>query len=141
MSKLGDIRAGIGTQLGTVTGLSIYAHMPKDVNFPAVAIIPESLDFDAAMQGGLNDLKVDLFVMVSVSGIEGERQSDLDELIDPSGTTSTSVVAALRSSIDLGITGLAFHVDSWSGYGASYSAAGTENIGVIVHCLVSFTEA
>ena len=99
MANIANIRNGIATNLGTITGLRTSAWVPDNINPPIAIVRPESVAYDTAFQRGLDQLE---FVVLTIVGRVDERtaQSRLDAYCDTTGTSS--IKRAIESDRTLG---------------------------------------
>ena len=99
MPTLSDIRTGIATNLGTISGLRTSAYVPDEPKPPIAIIFPENISFDTAFGRGLDTYTFTVQVIVSKIS-DRNAQSNLDGYCNPSG--ASSVKAALESDKTLG---------------------------------------
>lgn len=93
------VRAGLATALDTITGLRCFDNVPDSLAPPAAVVEPVEVNFDYAMQRGLDNYKA--FVLVIVGRMSERSASDrLDAYLAPSG--AGSVKAALEADKTLG---------------------------------------
>lgn len=99
MVTLSAIRAGIATNLATISGLRTAATVPDDPKPPIAVVIPQGIDFDTAFGRGLDTYT---FVVLVIVGRVDERsaQNKLDGFCNPTG--SGSIKTAIESDRDLG---------------------------------------
>lgn len=114
MTTMSDLRAGIATNLGTITGLRAYAYVPDDPRPPIAYVIPGGIDFDTAMGRGADTYQFTVKVIV---GRWNERtaQTTLDNYCDPASTTS--IKRAIESDRQLGGKCFDLRVESLRNYG------------------------
>ena len=63
MASLTSIRAGIGTNLGNITSLIVYNHVPDFVEPPtAVVGVVDIIEFDTSMKRGADRYEIPVFV-------------------------------------------------------------------------------
>jgi len=98
VSTFGDIPAGIETVLlANVSGteIKVLKHPPDQVNdFPAILVVPESVDPTIHFGGNSFEAVFRLIVLVS-SAAAPEGWEALYNMIDP--TDNTSIIKALRA--------------------------------------------
>jgi len=99
MASIGTIRAGIATNLGTITGLRTSAWVPDQINPPVAVVKPESISYDTAFGRGLDTME---FSVLCIVGRVEERtaQATLDAYCATTGTAS--IKAAIESEPTLG---------------------------------------
>lgn len=99
MATLSDIRSGIATNLGTISGLRTAAFVPDEPKPPIAVVFPENISFDTAFGRGLDTYSFTVQVIVSKVS-DRNAQSNLDAYCNPSG--ASSVKAAIESDKTLG---------------------------------------
>jgi len=99
MPTLSEIRTGIATNLGTISGLRTSAYVPDEPKPPIAIIFPENISFDTAFGRGLDTYTFTVQVIVSKIS-DRNAQSNLDGYCNPSG--ASSIKAALESDKTLG---------------------------------------
>lgn len=99
MADIAAIRAGIATNLGTISGLRTSSFVPDVLNPPVAVVRPDNIAFDAAFARGLDTLE---FVVMTIVGRVDERtsQSRLDAYCNSTG--ASSVKRAIESDRTLG---------------------------------------
>lgn len=99
MAAIGTIRAGIATNLGTISGLRTSAWVPDVINPPIAIVKPESISYDTSFARGLDTLE---FSVLCIVGRVDERtaQATLDAYCATTGTAS--IKAAIESDPTLG---------------------------------------
>ena len=114
MTTVSELRAGIATNLGSVTGLRAYAYVPDDPKPPIAYVIPTGISFDTAMGRGADTYSFTVKVIV---GRWNERtaQNTLDGYCDPS--SATSIKKAIESDRRLGGEAFDLRVESLRNYG------------------------
>ena len=95
MATIGQIRDGIATNLSTISGLRVTETVPDNPQPPTAIIQPASIDYDRAMQRGLDQYN---FVVTVIVGRASERNAQ--NLLDLycSGTGTSSVKVAIESN-------------------------------------------
>ena len=103
MASIAELRTGIATNLGTITGLRTGSTIPDNVNPPFAIIAPSSVDYHKAFHNGLSTYN---FTVTLVVGRVSERtaQNNLDAYCSPTG--SSSIRVAIES--DRTLSGYAF---------------------------------
>jgi hypothetical protein len=99
MPTLSEIRTGIVTNLGTISGLRTSAYVPDEPKPPIAIIFPENVSFDTAFGRGLDTYAFTIQLIVSKIS-DRNAQSNLDGYCNPSG--ASSVKAAVESDKTLG---------------------------------------
>lgn len=99
MATLSDIRSGIATNLGTISGLRTAAFVPDEPKPPIAIVFPENITFDTAFGRGLDTFTFTVQVIVSKVS-DRNAQANLDGYCNPSG--ASSVKAAIESDKTLG---------------------------------------
>jgi hypothetical protein len=99
MPTLSEIRTGIATNLGTISGLRTSAYVPDEPKPPIAIIFPENVSFDTAFGRGLDTYAFTIQLIVSKIS-DRNAQSNLDGYCNPSG--ASSVKAAVESDKTLG---------------------------------------
>ena len=89
-----QIRAGLATNLATVTGAQISSYQLANPTTPAFAIFPAATEYNQAMARGLDKWTFTVQAIVSAA-VDQNGQQQLDEYLAPTG--STSVRAALET--------------------------------------------
>jgi len=96
---LAELRAGLATNLATIADTQISAYMLAQPTPPTIQILPEEIDYDGAMQRGMDTWRITVQAFVGlVSDIGAQKRLDL--MLAPTG--STSVKAAVESDTTLG---------------------------------------
>lgn len=93
------VRAGLGTALDTITGLRAFDYVPDSLSPPAAVVEPLEIDYDEAMQRGLDVYRAYILVIVGRMS-DRSSQDRLDAYVAGSG--ASSVKAALESDKTLG---------------------------------------
>ena len=90
MASITDIRLGLATRLGSITGLRSGPTIPDNVNPPYAIISPSSVDYHRAFNNALSTYNFNVMVVV---GRVSERtsQNSLDAYCSPTGTSSIRV--------------------------------------------------
>lgn len=99
MAGLSEIRAGLAENLRSIQGIQVSPWLLSNPTPPAIEIQPGEIDWDRAMQRGLDELTLTIRAFVAISTDIG-AQHRLDELLAPSGPSS--VKAAAESDRTLG---------------------------------------
>ena len=99
MPSLSDIRTGLATNLGTITGLRTSAFVPDEPKPPIAIIFPDNISFDTAFNRGLDTYTFSVQLIVSKVS-DRNAQSNLDAYCNPDG--DSGVKAAIESDRTLG---------------------------------------
>jgi len=108
------IRQGIANNLATITGLRASAFVPDNPTPPIAVVVPERVDYDAAMHRGLDNYTFKVLVIAQRAS-ERNAQSTLDSYCNVTGTSS--VKAAVESDKTLGGSVMDCRVTELTGYG------------------------
>ena len=101
MTTISQIRTGLATNLGTISGLRTAAFVPDEPKPPIAVVFPENVLFDTAFARGLDTYTFTVQVIVSKVS-DRNAQSNLDGYCNPDGPQS--VKAAIESDRTLGGT-------------------------------------
>ena len=102
-----DVKAALGTALGTITGLRSYSYQPDQINAPMAWPILDEINYHDAMAGGLVTQKYRIGVVVGRAS-ERTAQKNLDAYL----SYGTGVRAAVESDPTLGGVAQASIVES-----------------------------
>lgn len=102
-----DVKAALGTALGTITGLRSYSYQPDQINAPMAWPILDEINYHDAMAGGLVTHKYRIGVVVGRAS-ERTAQKNLDAYL----SYGTGVRAAVESDPTLGGVAQASIVES-----------------------------
>jgi hypothetical protein len=93
------MRAGLATQLGTITGLRTTTETPDTISPPIAIVNVQNVNFDRTFQHGLDEYN---FLITVIVGRVGERSAQrlLDSYV--SSTGASSVKLAVESDKTLG---------------------------------------
>jgi hypothetical protein len=93
------MRAGLATQLGTITGLRTTTETPDTISPPIAIVNVQNVNFDRTFQRGLDEYN---FLITVIVGRVGERSAQrlLDSYV--SSTGASSVKLAVESDKTLG---------------------------------------
>ena len=100
--SLADIRAGIGTNLATISGIRVYEEIPDNPSMPCAVIQLVSANYDESFQRGLTEYSFTVRLIV-IRVTERRAQRKLDQYIDEG---ARSVKTAIES--DTTLNGAAF---------------------------------
>ena len=98
MASISDIRAGIATNLATITGLRTSAEIPDNPNPPVAIVSLDSVNYDKAYAKGLVEYNFTVTVIVGRSA-ERIAQRALDTYIS---TGANSIKNAIELDKSLG---------------------------------------
>ena len=103
MASISELRAGIKTNLATITGLRVSDFQPDNINPPVAIVFPISVNYDDAFARGMQTYTFSVQVIV---GRVSERtgQNSIDAYV--SSTGSNSIKLAIES--DKTLAGRAF---------------------------------
>jgi hypothetical protein len=96
-----DIRAGIETNLETISGLRGYSEIPENPQVPAAVVTLDSIEYHQAFKNGLVQFNFTVTVIVGRFNARASQQV-LNEFADNSG--AKSIRAAIESDRTLGGT-------------------------------------
>ena len=114
MASISDLRAGIATNLATISGLRTSATVPDSINPPIAVVMPNTITYDISFARTGGD-EYEFLVMVIVGRVdERTAQNRLDGYC--SGTGASSVKAAIESDKTLGGTAFSLRVTSLRNY-------------------------
>jgi len=100
MVALSSIRQGIGTNLGSISTLSVYNFMPDFLEPPcAVVGVMDQIEYDSTMNRGTDKYQIPVLVIVSRVDAQ-DSQDTLDGFL--ANTGSSSVKQAIESDVTLG---------------------------------------
>lgn len=135
MSTLTQIRRALATTIsdGVASEVFDYAHVADVQQLPAVVIIPEEADFSGAFQRGLDEWKIDVYVLVPRTETVN-AQEELDEYITGSGPESIRQV--IYNNPTLGLADTDAYVLGVKGYGGEFQSARVPHIGAVLKVCV-----
>lgn len=114
MANISDLRAGIATNLATISGLRTSATVPDSINPPIAVVMPNTINYDTSFARTGGD-EYEFLVMVIVGRVdERTAQNRLDGYC--SGTGASSVKAAIESDKTLGGKAFSLRVTSLRNY-------------------------
>ena len=99
MASITDLRAGLATRLGTISGLRTTTETPDTISPPIAIVNVQNVNFDRTFQRGLDEYN---FLITVIVGRVGERSAQrlLDSYV--SSTGASSVKLAVESDKTLG---------------------------------------
>lgn len=95
MATISNIRTGIATNIGTISGLRTAAEIPDNPNPPIAVVNLDGIDYHQAFKNGLTRYNFTVTVVVGRVA-EREMQRKLDSYLGVTG--SQSVKAAIESN-------------------------------------------
>jgi hypothetical protein len=113
---VGALRAGLATNLATITGLRANAIQPDNPIPPQAIIFPTSITFDRTFKRGLDEYA---FTITLIAGRQDARngQAIMDGYCAPTG--SGSIKTAIESDKTLGGACQTLRVTELSAYGST----------------------
>jgi hypothetical protein len=128
MASFSSIRAGLKTNLETISGLTVYDYVPDFLEPPIAIIAPlNTLNYDSTMARGADTYEVP--VILYISRIDAETSQDtVDSYLVASG--ANSIKAAIESDGTLGGAAMSVRVISATDYGEYEVTQGTSFLGV-----------
>jgi hypothetical protein len=114
MADISELRAGIKTNLATITGLRVSDFQPDNINPPVAIVFPISVNYDETFARGMQTYTFSVQVIV---GRVSERsgQNSIDAYI--SSTGSKSIKLAIESNKTLGGKAFDLRVTDMRNYG------------------------
>jgi hypothetical protein len=114
MAEISELRAGIKTNLATITGLRVSDFQPDNINPPVAIVFPISVNYDETFARGMQTYTFSVQVIV---GRVSERsgQNSIDAYI--SSTGSKSIKLAIESNKTLGGKAFDLRVTDMRNYG------------------------
>lgn len=119
MASITDLRAGLATNLATISGLRVSPELPDNVNPPHAIIAFDRVEYHQSFKNGMASYGFTIQLIVSRVD-ERNAQRYLDAYVSTTG--SSSVLLAVESDKTLG--GMAFDT-----YVSEMSSLGSINIG------------
>jgi hypothetical protein len=115
MPTVTQIRAGLATNLATISGLRTSALIPDAPQPPIAVVIPNSISYDTTFHRGFDTYSYTITLIV---GRQSDRtaQNTLDGFCNPSG--ATSVKTAIESDRTLGSIAQSLRVTDMASYGS-----------------------
>jgi hypothetical protein len=114
MASISELRAGIKTNLATITGLRVSDFQPDNINPPVAIVFPISVNYDDTFQRGMQTYTFSVQVIV---GRVSERtgQNSIDAYISSTGTNSIKL--AIESNKTLSGKAFDLRVTDMRNYG------------------------
>lgn len=114
MASVADLRTGIANNLATISGLRTAAKVPDDPKPPVAIVLPQSVTYDNAFQGGMTTYNFSVLLLVSRVS-ERIGQDSLDSWV--SSTGAYSIKNAIESDKTLGGNAFDVRVSEVRNYG------------------------
>jgi hypothetical protein len=98
MASITDLRAGLATRIGTISGLRTTTETPDTVSPPIAIINVANVNYDRAFQRGLDEYN---FVVTVIVGRVGERSAQrlLDSYVSPVAPSSVKLAIELDRTL------------------------------------------
>jgi hypothetical protein len=98
MASITDLRAGLATRLGTISGLRTTTETPDTITPPVAIINVANVNYDRAFQRGLDEYN---FVVSVIVGRVGERSAQrlLDSYVSPVAPSSVKLAIELDRTL------------------------------------------
>jgi hypothetical protein len=98
MASITDLRAGLATRLGTISGLRTTTETPDTISPPIAIINVSNVNYDRAFQRGLDEYN---FVITVIVGRVGERSAQrlLDSYVSPVAPSSVKLAIELDRTL------------------------------------------
>jgi hypothetical protein len=98
-ANIANLRAGLATQLQTISGLRVYEYIPGTPNFPCAVIRLNRVGYDSTLSRGSDEID---FVITMAVGRADDRiaQTSIETYL--AGTGSLSVKTAIENDPTLG---------------------------------------
>tara|TARA_R100000951_G_C2579348_1_gene161435 strand:- start:285 stop:704 length:420 start_codon:yes stop_codon:yes gene_type:complete len=127
MATLSEIRDGLKTTVGNISGIRCYDTVPDNaINFPLAIFIPSAIEFDLAMQRGTDLYTFDMLVAVQRADSR-TAQDKLDAFVTGSG--SSSIRQIIYNNKTLGLSDTDARVVNMSNYAADVNLNGVDGVG------------
>ena len=127
--SLTGIKAALVTALKTISGLTVYDHVPESINEkpPVAWVMPRSGEYNLDPGGNMYQL-FEVVLLVQRMGDLDQAQTDLDTYLDNSGTYS------IKAALDAASLSTHAHdllVERWRDYGVMEypPGSGTQYLG------------
>jgi hypothetical protein len=98
MASITDLRAGLATQLGAISGLRTTTETPDTISPPIAIVNVANVNYDRTFQRGLDEYN---FVITVIVGRVGERSAQrlLDSYVSTTGTSSVKLAIELDRTL------------------------------------------
>ena len=127
MATLSEIRDGLKTTVGNISGIRCYDTVPDNaINFPVAIFIPSAIEFDLAMQRGTDLYTFDMLVAVQRADSR-TAQDKLDAFVTGSG--SSSIRQIIYNNKTLGLSDTDAREVNMSNYAADVNLNGIDGVG------------
>jgi hypothetical protein len=113
---VGALRAGLATNLATITGLRANAIQPDNPIPPQAIVFPTSISFDRTFKRGLDEYAFTV-TLIGTRADARNGESIMDSYCSPTGTGS--IKTAIESDRTLGGACQSLHVTELSSYGST----------------------
>jgi hypothetical protein len=97
--SIADIRAGLATNLATISGLRVATEIPDNPSPPIAIIQLQSINYDGAMAKGLTTYSFSISVIVGRPA-EREAQRRLDAYASSTGSQSIKLAVESDKTLD-----------------------------------------
>jgi hypothetical protein len=114
MASISELRAGIKTNLATISGLRVSDFQPDNINPPVAIVFPIGVSYDDTFQRGMQTYT---FAVQVIVGRQSERsgQNSIDAYC--SSTGASSIKLAIESNKTLGGKAFDLRVTDMRNYG------------------------
>jgi len=126
---VGALRAGLATNLATITGLRANAIQPDNPIPPQAIVFPTSISFDKTFKRGLDEYQFTV-TLIGTRADARNGESIMDGYCAPTG--AGSIKTAIESDKTLGGACQTLHVTELSAYGST-------SIGDTIYLTADFT--
>jgi hypothetical protein len=98
MASITDLRAGLATRLGTISGLRTTTETPDTISPPIAIINVQNVNYDRTFMRGLDEYN---FVITVIVGRVGERSAQrlLDSYVSPVAPSSVKLAIELDRTL------------------------------------------
>lgn len=98
MASITDLRAGLATRLGTISGLRTTTETPDTISPPIAIVNVANVNYDRTFQRGLDEYN---FVITVIVGRVGERSAQrlLDSYVSSTGASSVKLAIELDRTL------------------------------------------
>jgi hypothetical protein len=98
MASITDLRAGLATRLGTISGLRTTTETPDTISPPVAIINVANVNYDRTFARGLDEYN---FVITVIVGRVGERSAQrlLDSYVSPVAPSSVKLAVELDRTL------------------------------------------
>jgi hypothetical protein len=98
MASITDLRAGLATRLGTISGLRTTTETPDTISPPVAIVNVANVNYDRTFQRGLDEYN---FVITVIVGRVGERSAQrlLDSYVSTTGSSSVKLAIELDRTL------------------------------------------